>query len=99
MPGSLLVVQFVAVGMSVYCMGAFEIQLLKCRGIVGCNRPYCVQGGTYKHTDTHTHKNTVRRCYKGKRLNCGCCRTMAVAMYRAGGRGNAQHEQQTAQLI
>ena len=65
MPGSLLVVQFVAVGMSVYCMGAFEIQLLKCRGIVGCNRPYCVQDGTQTRTDTYTHKNTVRGYHKG----------------------------------
>ena len=58
MRNSLLVVRFVAVGMSV-------LHGLKFRGSVGCNCPDCVQDGTQTRTDSHTHKTPSVAVTKG----------------------------------
>ena len=59
MRGSLLVVPSVAVGMSVYCTRAFEVQRncgLQSSGL---------RSGWHTKAHTHTHENTVCGCHEG----------------------------------
>ena len=57
-----------AVGLSVYCAGAFEF-----RKSVGWNRPDFAQDGPPTYTHERTDRGIVGGCHKGKALKCGCC--------------------------